>query len=119
MSQYFQVGDLVLWNPSSTVAQLFARMTAAMVLIAGRPSGVGPGIRRDEYTIDPDVFAAFVDALTAQAQPGSDSARSTRRRRAAEFESPVGRLTPGHRVGCGGRSVQALSPQRRAGLWDG
>ncbi|MFF3855555.1 DUF6086 family protein [Micromonospora sp. NPDC002575] len=66
MSQYFQVGDLVLWNPSNTVAQLFARMTEAMVLVAGCPSGVGPDIGRDEYEIDPDAFAAFVDALIAR-----------------------------------------------------
>jgi hypothetical protein len=64
VSQYFQVGDLVLWNPSNTVAQLFARMTEAMVPVAGCPSGVGPDIGQDEYQIDPDTFAAFVDALT-------------------------------------------------------
>ncbi|WP_243709371.1 DUF6086 family protein [Micromonospora sp. 15K316] len=64
MSQYFQVGELVLWNPSHTVAQLFARMTEAMVPVAGCPSGVGPDIGRDEYEVDPDIFAAFVDALT-------------------------------------------------------
>ncbi|MEU4717123.1 DUF6086 family protein [Micromonospora purpureochromogenes] len=66
MSQYFQVGDLVLWNPSNTVAQLFARMTEAMVPVAGCPSGVGPDTGRDEYEIDPDTFAAFVDVLTAR-----------------------------------------------------
>ncbi|MEU0558176.1 DUF6086 family protein [Dactylosporangium sp. NPDC006015] len=66
MSQYFQVGDLVLWNPASTVAKLFARMTEAMVPVAGCPSGVGPDLGRDEYEVDPDAFAAFVDALTAR-----------------------------------------------------
>jgi hypothetical protein len=64
VSQYFQVGDLVLWNPSNTVAQLFARMTEAMVPVAECPSGVGSDIGRDEYEIDPDIFAVFVDALT-------------------------------------------------------
>jgi hypothetical protein len=66
VSQYFQVGDLVMWNPSNTVAQLFARMTEAMVLVAERPSGVGPDIGLDRYEIDPRIFAAFVDALTAR-----------------------------------------------------
>ncbi|MEV0568441.1 DUF6086 family protein [Dactylosporangium sp. NPDC050588] len=66
MSQYFQVGDLVLWNPAQTVALLFARMTEAMVLVAECPSGVGPDVGRDEYEVDPDAFAAFVDALTAR-----------------------------------------------------
>jgi hypothetical protein len=66
VSQYFQVGDLVLWNPSTTVARLFAHMTEAMVPVAECPSGVGPDTGQDEYEIDPDVFAAFVEALTAR-----------------------------------------------------
>jgi hypothetical protein len=66
VSQYFQVGDVVLWNPSNTVAQLFARMTTAMVPVAGLPSGIGPDVGRDEYEIEPGTFAAFVDALTAR-----------------------------------------------------
>ncbi|MFF5225912.1 DUF6086 family protein [Dactylosporangium sp. NPDC000521] len=66
VSQYFQVGDLVLWNPAHAVAKLFARMTEAMVPVAGCPSGVGPDVGRDEYEVDPDAFAAFVDALTAR-----------------------------------------------------
>ncbi|WP_243709789.1 DUF6086 family protein [Micromonospora sp. 15K316] len=66
MSQYFQVGELVLWNPSNTVAQLFARMSEAMVPVAACPSGVGPDTGRDEYEVDPDIFAAFVDALTTR-----------------------------------------------------
>ncbi|MFG1843470.1 DUF6086 family protein [Micromonospora sp. NPDC049175] len=66
MSQCFQVGDLVLWNPSNTVAQLFFRTTDAMVPVAECPSGVAPDVGRDEYQIDPDTFAAFVDVLTAR-----------------------------------------------------
>lgn len=66
VSQYFQVGDLVLWNPSNTVAQLFARMTEAMVPVAGCPSGVRTDMGRDEHEIDPDSFAVFVNALTAR-----------------------------------------------------
>jgi hypothetical protein len=66
VSQYFRVGDLVLWNPSTAVAQLFARMTEAMVPVAGCPSGVGPDSGQDEYEIDPEAFAAFVDALTVR-----------------------------------------------------
>jgi hypothetical protein len=66
VSQYFQVRGLVLWNPSNTVAEVFARMTEAIAPIAGCASGVGPDVGRDEYEIDPDTFATFVDALTAR-----------------------------------------------------
>ncbi|WP_433315099.1 DUF6086 family protein [Micromonospora chersina] len=65
MSQYFQAGDLVLWNPSNRVAELFVRTGNAVAGLVDRPTGIGP-MQADEYDIDLDVFADFVDALVAQ-----------------------------------------------------
>jgi hypothetical protein len=62
MSRYFQVGDQVLWNPSNSVAELFASTAEALVSTAGAPTGIGP-MEADEYEIDLDTFGAFVDAL--------------------------------------------------------
>lgn len=65
MSQYFQVNDLVLWNPSNRVAELFVRTSEAVAPLVDVPTGIGP-MRADDYEIDLDVFVAFVDALVAQ-----------------------------------------------------
>ncbi|MGY0002301.1 DUF6086 family protein [Micromonospora sp. I033] len=65
MSQYFQVGDLVLWNPSNRVAELFVRTSEAVAELVDVPTGIGP-MRADDYAIDLDVFVGFVDALVAQ-----------------------------------------------------
>ena len=62
MSQYFQVGDLVLWNPASRVAELFFRTSEAIAPTVGLPTGIAPEVA-DEYEIDLDTFTAFVDAL--------------------------------------------------------
>ncbi|MGC1209965.1 MAG: DUF6086 family protein [Micromonospora sp.] len=65
MSQYFQAGDLVLWNPSNRVAELFVRTSEALAELVDVPTGIGP-MRADDYEIDLDVFVGFVDALVAQ-----------------------------------------------------
>ncbi|WP_433651601.1 DUF6086 family protein [Micromonospora zamorensis] len=65
MSQYFQVGDLVLWNPSNRVAALFVRTSEAVAALVEVPTGIGP-MRADEYDIDLDAFVGFVDALVVQ-----------------------------------------------------
>ncbi|GAA2896984.1 hypothetical protein Acy02nite_80810 [Actinoplanes cyaneus] len=65
MSQYFQAGDLVLWNPSNGVATLFVRTSEAMAPLVGLPTGIGPCVN-DEYEIDLDMFESFVDALAAR-----------------------------------------------------
>lgn len=62
MSQCFQVGDRILWNPSNGVAEIFARTADALVPMAGVPTGIGP-MEADECQIDPDAFATFADAL--------------------------------------------------------
>lgn len=67
VSQYFDdatTGE-TLWNSATRVAQLFFRMTGALVPVAGRPCGI-VDLRNDEYAVDPQTFAAFVDALVAQ-----------------------------------------------------
>ncbi|MCW3820710.1 DUF6086 family protein [Micromonospora sp. DR5-3] len=65
MSQYFQVGDLVLWNPSNRVAELFVRTSEAVAPLVATPSGIG-AMDADEYEVDLDVFVGFVDALVKQ-----------------------------------------------------
>jgi hypothetical protein len=67
VSQYF--GDATtgqtLWNPATRVAQLFFRMTEALVPVVDRPCGV-VDLQIDEYAIDSAAFALFVDALVGQ-----------------------------------------------------
>jgi hypothetical protein len=62
MSQYFQVGDVVLWNPASRVAELFVRTSEAVAPTVGLQSGIA-SVVADEYEIDLDTFTVFVDAL--------------------------------------------------------
>ncbi|NRQ31487.1 hypothetical protein HII36_06480 [Nonomuraea sp. NN258] len=62
MSQYFRVGDQILWNPSSGVAGLFMRSAEALAPETGLPTGLGP-MESDECEIDPATFAVFVSAL--------------------------------------------------------
>jgi hypothetical protein len=67
VSQYFDdatTGE-TLWNPATRVAQLFFRMTEALVPVADRPCGV-VDLHNDEYAVDPQAFATFVDALVRQ-----------------------------------------------------
>ncbi|GAA3233690.1 DUF6086 family protein [Dactylosporangium siamense] len=67
MSQYFDdvTTGQTLWNPATRVAQLFFRMTGALEPVAARPCGI-VDLEIDEYAVDPEVFAAFVDALVAE-----------------------------------------------------
>jgi hypothetical protein len=62
MSQYFHVGKLVLWNPSTRVAELFVRTSEAIAPTVELPTGIAPVVA-DDYEIDPDTFTVFVDAL--------------------------------------------------------
>ncbi|MEU5888087.1 DUF6086 family protein [Streptomyces sp. NPDC047461] len=62
MSQYFDVGDETLWNPSNGAARLFLRHVRLYEQELGVASGFGP-MENDECKIDPAVFGAFVDAL--------------------------------------------------------
>jgi hypothetical protein len=65
VSQYFQVNDLVLWNPSNRVAELFVRTSEAICPLVATPTGIG-ATGADAYEVDLDVFVDFVDALVKQ-----------------------------------------------------
>ncbi|NEC85188.1 DUF6086 family protein [Streptomyces sp. SID12501] len=62
MSQYFDMGDETLWNPSNGAAQLFVGQVGLYEDVLGVPSGIGP-MESDECQVDPVVYEAFVGAL--------------------------------------------------------
>src|SRR5947207_7506327 len=62
MSQSFQAGDSVLWNPSTGVARLFARHVEAVASAVDVPTGLGPEAA-DEFEIDLATFNTLIDAL--------------------------------------------------------
>lgn len=65
LSQYFDVGDETVWNPSNGASRLFRRQVAAFEAELGLASGIGP-MENDECRIDPAVFEIFVNALLAR-----------------------------------------------------
>ncbi|KQX49914.1 MULTISPECIES: DUF6086 family protein [unclassified Streptomyces] len=62
MSQYFDLGDKTLWNPSNGASRMFQRQVALFEGELGIPSGFGP-MENDECQIDPAAFGTFVHAL--------------------------------------------------------
>ncbi|MFD2121765.1 DUF6086 family protein [Streptomyces cirratus] len=64
MSQYYDMGDETLWNPSNGASRLFMSQMSVYQAELGLPSGIGP-MQADECQIDPIVFKEFVDALLA------------------------------------------------------
>ncbi|MFJ8535659.1 DUF6086 family protein [Streptomyces sp. NPDC093591] len=62
MSQYFDIGDETLWNPSNGAARLFLRCVRLYEEELGVPSGFG-AMENDECAIDPRVFESFVNTL--------------------------------------------------------
>ncbi|MFB6555746.1 DUF6086 family protein [Streptomyces sp. NPDC056405] len=64
MSQYFDVGDETLWNPSNGAARLFLRTLRVYEEEVGLASGFGP-MENDECQVDPAALEAFVNALLA------------------------------------------------------
>ncbi|WP_328439455.1 DUF6086 family protein [Streptomyces sp. NBC_00444] len=64
MSQYFDMGEETLWNPSNGAAQLFVRQVRLYEDLLGMPSGIGP-MENDEAQLDPAAFETFVTALLA------------------------------------------------------
>ncbi|MEU5975952.1 DUF6086 family protein [Streptomyces sp. NPDC047315] len=64
MSQYYEMGDETLWNPSNGASRLFMSQVSVYQTELGLPSGIGP-MQEDECQIDPVVFKEFVDALLA------------------------------------------------------
>ncbi|MFI1584698.1 DUF6086 family protein [Embleya sp. NPDC020630] len=64
MSQYYEMGDRTLWNPSNGASQLFIGQVNLYETMLGLASGIGP-VQADECRIDPTVFGAFANALLA------------------------------------------------------
>ncbi|WP_167150925.1 DUF6086 family protein [Streptomyces sp. MBT27] len=64
MSQYYDMGDQTLWNPSNGASWLFMSQVSVYQAELGLPSGIGP-MQADECQIDPLVFKEFVDAMLA------------------------------------------------------
>ncbi|MEU6062589.1 DUF6086 family protein [Streptomyces sp. NPDC047097] len=64
MSQYFDLGDETLWNPSNGASRMFQRQVALFEAELRLPSGIGP-MKRDECQIEVLVFESFVVALLA------------------------------------------------------
>ncbi|MFF5260326.1 DUF6086 family protein [Actinomadura viridis] len=62
MSQYFDLGEETLWNPSNGPSRLFLRQVALFEEELGLPSGIGP-MENDECQIDASTFEVFVKAL--------------------------------------------------------
>ncbi|THA82399.1 DUF6086 family protein [Streptomyces sp. A0592] len=65
MSQYFDLGDVTLWNPSNGASRMFRRHVAVFEAELELPSGIGP-MENDECQIDPVALETFVNALLAQ-----------------------------------------------------
>ncbi|WP_405983328.1 DUF6086 family protein [Streptomyces sp. NBC_00872] len=65
MSQYFDLGDETLWNPSNGASRMFRRQVAVFEAELELSSGIGP-MENDECQIDLVTFEAFVNALLAQ-----------------------------------------------------
>lgn len=65
MSQFFDLGDETLWNPSNGAARLFLRQVAVFEAELGMPSGVGP-MENDECQVEPAVLEVFANALLAR-----------------------------------------------------
>ncbi|MEV0611177.1 DUF6086 family protein [Polymorphospora rubra] len=64
MSQFFQTADgTTIWNPSNSMAALFAGTAQTLAQITATPSGIAPP-SQDEYIVDLEQFIAFVAAVT-------------------------------------------------------
>ncbi|MEV7174069.1 DUF6086 family protein [Streptomyces sp. NPDC093224] len=65
MSQYFDLGEETLWNPSNGASRMFRRQVSVFEAELDLPSGIGP-MENDECQIDPDTFETFLNALLNQ-----------------------------------------------------
>ncbi|WP_369232625.1 DUF6086 family protein [Streptomyces sp. R21] len=62
MSQYYDLGDRTLWNPSNGASRLFLHQVAVYEAELGLPSGVGP-MENDESAVEAATFRTFANAL--------------------------------------------------------
>ncbi|MEY7975137.1 DUF6086 family protein [Streptomyces pilosus] len=65
MSQYFDIGDETLWNPSDGTSRMFQRQVVVFEAELELPSGIGP-MESDECQISPEALETFVNALLAE-----------------------------------------------------
>lgn len=65
MSVCFLHGDADVWNPSSSVADVFMQHVLALEQLVGLPSGLSPG-NSDEIEIDSNTLRAFLGELHAR-----------------------------------------------------
>jgi hypothetical protein len=65
LSQYFDIGDETLWNPSNGASRLFRRQVSVFEAELELSSGIQP-MENDESQIDLALFEIFVNALLAQ-----------------------------------------------------
>lgn len=65
MSQYFQAGGRILWNPSTAVSRVFLNAAESFAGLVDRPSGLRP-VLADECEIDLQAFVAFTDSLISK-----------------------------------------------------
>jgi hypothetical protein len=64
VSQYFDIGDKTVWNPSNGASRLFRRQVTVFEAELKLSSGIGP-MENDECQIDLVTFETFVNALLA------------------------------------------------------
>jgi len=64
VSQYYELGEVTLWNPSNGASRLFLRQAELFEEEVGQSSGIGP-MQNDQAQISPEEFEAFVHALLA------------------------------------------------------
>ncbi|MGW6685577.1 DUF6086 family protein [Streptomyces sp. NPDC054961] len=65
MSQYYDVGDETVWNPSNGAARLFHAQLGVFEAELGVPSGIGP-LENDACRIDPAALGVFNEALLSR-----------------------------------------------------
>lgn len=75
VSQYFDVGERTLWNPSNGPGRLFVEVAKALESVAELPCGIGVGQwgpgDPDSHGIDLPAFTAFTDALVRRYRESS------------------------------------------------
>jgi hypothetical protein len=62
VSQYYELGDATLWNPSNGASRLFLCQVALFEEEIGLASGIGP-MESDEAEVGFDSFEGFLSAL--------------------------------------------------------
>ncbi|MEU7375319.1 DUF6086 family protein [Streptomyces albidoflavus] len=65
MSQYYEVGEETLWNPSIGASRLFLAQVRLHEDELGLPSGLGP-MDMDECKIEAGAFREYTEALVAR-----------------------------------------------------